>query len=242
MPFSFVELWHEMGPLAKGVILLLGAMSLVSLTVAIEKWLTLKRAARESAQFLRSWRALLAVSGYVAAAADTAKYPHSHVAYIIATGTRVLTTIADSRAQMEAYDRTIRRTVLATGTTVKKGLGLLATVGSTAPFVGLFGTVIGIVNAFQQMAVSGQGGLGVVSAGIAEALVATALGIGVAIPAVWLFNYLTQQITQLLSEMEGAAEELAVTALSQTAPPTTVQRSPDTDQTEEAHGNASWQQ
>jgi biopolymer transport protein ExbB len=241
MQFSFAELWQQMGPLAKGVIILLVGMSLVSLAVAVEKWLTLQRAANESARFLRIWREALRKNGYAVAAAEAAKYPRSHVAHLVTVGTQVLTSAETQTTQMEAYDRTVRRLVLATGAAVKRGLGLLATVGATAPFVGLFGTVIGIVNAFEQMAAAGQGGLGVVAAGIAEALVATALGIGVALPAVWLFNYLTQRISTLLSEMECAAEELAVAALSHTSP-TTVQRPAKTEHLEDSHGNAAWQE
>jgi biopolymer transport protein ExbB/TolQ len=156
-------------------------------------------------------------------------------------GTRIFKGAPDAAQCSEVYDRAVRREIMATGSTVRRGLGLLATVGSTAPFVGLFGTVIGIVNAFQSMAASGQGGLGVVSAGIAEALVTTALGIGVAIPAVWLFNFLTQRITRLVSEMECVAEELAVVALSAShatvAPPAA-----QGGQKEKDDGNAAWRQ
>lgn len=240
MQFSLAELWHTMGPLAKGVMIVLAAMSLVSLAVATEKWLMLKRATKESLLFLRTWRETLSQQGYRAAAADVEKYPHSHVARLVAAGTPVLNAISSPEAHLEAYDRTVRRIVLDTGTNIRQGLGLLATVGATAPFVGLFGTVIGIVNAFQQMAVTGQGGLGTVSAGTAEALVATALGIGVAIPAVWLFNYLTQRIERVLSEMECTAEELAVSALQPTS--AALARSPETTEREEAtHGNTAWQ-
>ena len=86
--------------------------------------------------------------------------------------------------------------------------------GSTAPFVGLFGTVLGIVSAFHTMGVTGQGGIGSVATGISEALVATALGILVAIPALWVFNYLTQRIQRTVAELECVAEELAVEAIS----------------------------
>ncbi len=113
----------------------------------------------------------------------------------------------------EVYDRTVRRTLLSTGSSLRRGFGILATVGSTAPFVGLVGTVLGIVNAFSQLAASGGGGVGQVSAGIAEALVTTAIGIGVAIPAVWLFNYLTQKTGRLLVEIECRAQDLAVATL-----------------------------
>lgn len=113
----------------------------------------------------------------------------------------------------EAYDRSVRQSLLSTGDSLRRGLGILATVGSTAPFVGLVGTVAGIINAFEQLATSQHGGVGTVSSGIAEALVTTAFGIGVAIPAVWLFNYLTQRIGSLLVELECKAQALAVSTL-----------------------------
>jgi biopolymer transport protein ExbB/TolQ len=115
----------------------------------------------------------------------------------------------------EAYDRAVRRAVVATGALLRRGMGTLATVGSTAPFVGLVGTVLGIVNAFQQLAAAGQGAVGDVSAGIAEALVTTAFGIGVAIPAVWMFNFLTARIRDVLADLETRAQDVAVTALTE---------------------------
>jgi biopolymer transport protein ExbB/biopolymer transport protein TolQ len=136
------------------------------------------------------------------------------MAELVTAGTQVLAGGGAVPAQLEAYDRTTRRVIRATAVDARRGLTLLATIGSTAPFVGLFGTVVGIVNALEQIALEGSGGLGAVSAGIAEALVATALGIAVALPAVWLFNYLTQAIGRMVAEMEGASEELAVAALA----------------------------
>lgn len=215
MQFSLTELWIVMGPLAKSVVIILAGMSLLSFTVAVEKWLSLRRAAKESTAFLTAWREAPIRQDYIVATEIAKKYSYSHVADIVATGVQVLQGTADVALRFMAYDRAVRQIVLVTRTSFRKGLGLLATVGSTAPFVGLFGTVVGIVNAFQRMAVTGQGGLGTVSAGIAEALVTTALGIFVAIPAVWLFNALTQQISVLTTEMECAAEELAVLTLSE---------------------------
>jgi biopolymer transport protein ExbB len=118
----------------------------------------------------------------------------------------------------EVYERTVRRALLATGSALRRGHGVLATVGATAPFVGLVGTVVGIVHAFEHIAAAGQGGVGEVSAGIAEALITTAVGIGVAIPAVWLLNYLTQRTRRLLVDMEVRAEEVAIEALGETRP------------------------
>jgi biopolymer transport protein ExbB len=215
MQFSLIELWPAMGPLAKAVMLLLVGMSLVSLAVAVERLLKLGRSARESAAFLVAWRRAVAERGVEAAAEEAKAFPRSYVAHLVAESTRVLGT-PEAGASLEAFDRTARRVILAAGVDARQGLGVLATVGSTAPFVGLFGTVVGIVTAFHTMGVTGQGGLGSVSAGIAEALVATALGILVAIPALWLFNYLTQRIQRLIAELECVAEELAVATLVET--------------------------
>jgi biopolymer transport protein ExbB/TolQ len=113
----------------------------------------------------------------------------------------------------EVFDRSVRRSVLETGTALRRGLALLATVGATAPFVGLVGTVAGIINAFDQLSTAQGAGVGMVSSGIAEALVTTAYGIAVAIPAVWLFNYLTQQISRLLADLECRAQDVAVATL-----------------------------
>jgi biopolymer transport protein ExbB/TolQ len=95
-----------------------------------------------------------------------------------------------------------------TNAEMKRGLGGLATIGATAPFIGLFGTVVGIVNAFTGMASSGSGGLAAVSAGISEALITTAVGLAVAIPAVMAFNYFTERLERFTIEMNNAAQEL----------------------------------
>jgi len=198
MQFSLTEFWQQMGPLARGVVVVLIGMSFLSLAAALEKWIFLSRTLRESTSFLRVWREQAATQGYLTAAPWAEQYSHSLVAQVVIVGTRVLNEVTDASQRNEVYDRVVRREIIAAGSVVRHGLGLLATIGSTAPFVGLFGTVVGIVNAFQKMAIAGQGGLGVVSAGIAEALVTTALGIGVAIPAVWLAIALGQEPALLL--------------------------------------------
>jgi biopolymer transport protein ExbB/biopolymer transport protein TolQ len=104
--------------------------------------------------------------------------------------------------------RAIERETLMTTAEMKKGLGNLATISTTAPFVGLFGTVAGIIHAFQGMALTGSGGLGAVSAGIAEALVTTAFGLFVAIPAVWLYNYFLNKVDRFNVEMSNSSSQL----------------------------------
>jgi biopolymer transport protein ExbB/TolQ len=125
----------------------------------------------------------------------------------------VLSADATAEVRHYAYDRAVRHAVLVTGAALRRGLGTLATVGATAPFVGLVGTVLGVVDAFQEIGL-GQSGLGQVSAGIAEALITTAVGIGVAIPAIWLYNYFTQRIGRILVDLESDAQRLAVATLT----------------------------
>lgn len=237
MQFTLAELWQAMGPLAKGVVVILIGMSMLSLTAAVEKWLFLSRVLKQSTNFLQTWRAHVAKRGYSEAATLTKDYPRCLLAHVVQVGTQILDATVNVAHRGEIYDRAVRREIIAAGATARRGLGVLATVGSTAPFVGLFGTIIGIVNAFQKMAAVGQGGLGVVSAGIAEALVTTALGIGVAIPAVWLFNWLTQRISRLLTEMECVAEELAVVALGDSM---SALSGVETTEGETSDGNATW--
>jgi biopolymer transport protein ExbB/TolQ len=107
-----------------------------------------------------------------------------------------------------AVNRAVDRSSMRTVADLRRGLGALATVGSTAPFVGLLGTVAGIITAFQSMAATGSGGLGSVSAGIAEALVTTAFGLLVAIPAVMMFNYLTNRVEDMQVDINDSANEL----------------------------------
>ena len=206
MELSFLELWRSTGAIARVVVGLLGVMSLAAGAVAIEKWMRLKRAERATRQFLAAWRA---DSG-----APTTGYGESPAAELVdlVTAVDVSETERDDYRR-EIHDRTVRRHVLASNAELRRGLGVLATVGSTAPFVGLFGTVIGIINAFHEIGASGRGGVSAVSTGIAEALVTTAVGIMVAIPAVWLFNHLSQRIGRLLATVECTGEELAIARL-----------------------------
>ncbi len=106
-------------------------------------------------------------------------------------------------------DRAVERQMLILLAELKQGNAVLATVGATAPFVGLLGTTMGVVNAFTGMAASGSGGLASISAGIAEALITTAFGLIVAIPAVWLFNYFTTKIEAITVEMTYTSKELS---------------------------------
>jgi biopolymer transport protein ExbB/TolQ len=216
MELSLVELWNATGPLARGVVVLLGGMSVAAGAVGVEKVRRLRRAERETAACLAAWRSGATEAEDLARLAGA--YPASPVAALLALASGEPPPAAGDDVRREIHDRSVRRHLLATSADLRRGLGVLATVGSTAPFVGLFGTVVGIVNAFHEIGSTGRGGIAVVSTGIAEALVTTAFGILVAIPAVWLFNHLSQRIARLLAAVECAGEELAVARLVAAAP------------------------
>jgi biopolymer transport protein ExbB/biopolymer transport protein TolQ len=133
-----------------------------------------------------------------------------HLGRVIGAGLNALrlTPSKDKDLQVESVARALERQAQREVQSLKRGLGLLATVGSTAPFVGLLGTVMGIVIAFQSMALTGSGGLGTVSAGIAEALITTAFGLFVAVPAVWAYNYFTNKVEAFDVEMDNSSMEL----------------------------------
>ncbi|PYQ58491.1 MAG: flagellar motor protein MotA [Acidobacteria bacterium] len=200
---------------AKGVVLVLALMSIWSLTIAIERIWRFQRAKRESLTIARLVTPLLAQHKLRDAIALTAdkNYRHSHLARVLRAG---LTEFEYETTQSlpEDFDvvasgqRAIERETLMTTAEMKKGLGHLAIISTTAPFVGLFGTVAGIIHAFQGMALTGSGGLGAVSAGIAEALVTTAFGLFVAIPAVWMYNYFLNKVDRFNVEMSNSSSQL----------------------------------
>ena len=141
-------------------------------------------------------------------------YRYSHLAKVVLAGLQEYQFQQESGGGLSREDlmdtvrRSIQRASALTASDLKKGISALATIGSTAPFVGLLGTVVGVITAFQGIAASGSGGIGAVSAGIAEALVETALGLVVAIPAVWFYNYLTGRIEYFNVEMDNSSSEL----------------------------------
>jgi len=140
------------------------------------------------------------------------KHQKSHVAQVVSAGMLEYEGVreagGDPVASLELVTSALRDSISETLIQLKQGLGFLATIGSTAPFVGLFGTVAGIINAFRNIAATGSGGMSVVSGGIAEALVTTALGIFVAIPAVAAFNYFTGKIENFHIEMNRASTQV----------------------------------
>ena len=213
--FTLMGMWNSMNWLARGVVVVLAIMSIWSLTIAIERFWRFQNAKKQSLDAALKVTPLLKqhkLEEAITLAGDK-KYRHSHLARVLRAG---LTEFQYETTQSLPPDfdivasgqRAIERETLMTTAEMKKGLGNLATISTTAPFVGLFGTVAGIIHAFQGMALTGSGGLGAVSAGIAEALVTTAFGLFVAIPAVWLYNYFLNKVERFQVEMSNSSSQL----------------------------------
>ncbi len=213
--FSIMGMWEAMTWVGKAVVTLLALMSIWSLTIAIERMWRFQKAKKESLQVAVGITPLLKQHKLAEAItfAKDKKFKHSHLAKVLAAG---LTEFQYQSSEdlppdfdiVDSGKRAIERETLMTTAEMKKGLGNLATISTTAPFVGLFGTVIGIINAFRGMAISGSGGLGAVSAGIAEALATTAFGLFVAVPAVWMYNYFLNKIERFQVEMSNSSSQL----------------------------------
>ena len=212
MHLSLIDLWAQMAAFARGIVGVLAIMSVWSLSIAFKKWWDLRQAQAETRRFAPEFSQFLEEDNLGEAVNLADRYKKSHVARVLGGAlTEVRPLIQDGSvtvADINSAERAVEREMLMTVTDLKRGLGVLATVGATAPFVGLLGTTMGIVNAFTGMAASGSGGLSAISAGIAEALVTTAFGLLVAIPAVWLFNYFQTKIDNLTAEMTYTSKEM----------------------------------
>ena len=213
MEFSLTQMWEHMGLPARLVAGVLVVMGLASLTVFIERLLSLGRSRKESLRFAEQVKGHLRADQIGATLADAAQHPNGHLPQIVGYGLSAYEHARETRdvsglPPAERTRRQVERYLDDVGNDLRRGLWVLASVGSVAPFVGLLGTVVGIISAFQGIASSGSGGLSSVSAGISEALVETALGLTVAIPAVLAFNYLATVIGLGEKSLHKAAGEL----------------------------------
>ncbi|MBZ5637855.1 MAG: MotA/TolQ/ExbB proton channel family protein [Acidobacteriia bacterium] len=209
---SLTQMFAESGWVARTVIIFLLILSVYSIAVMIEKFMTYRAAKKQSIEFLPILVKCLKDNNLQGAVEKSKQYGKSHIARVVSAGLLEFlnqkSEVAASFDVVGAVTRALERETAITSAEMKKGLGGLATIGSTAPFIGLFGTVFGIINAFTGMAQSGSGGLAAVSAGIAEALITTAFGLLVAIPAVMAFNYFTNRLERFQIEMTNSSAEL----------------------------------
>ncbi len=192
MQFTLAEIWAHTGLFARCIIFSLAIMSIASLVVMAERVIVFRKTRKDSRNFAAKMGAILAKGDLQQAANTNMGKEIGHLGRVIGSGlTAYRISPSDKEVAVESVARALERQAQREVQSLKRGLGILATVGSTAPFVGLLGTTMGIVNAFQLMAAAGSGGLGTISAGIAEALITTAFGLLVAIPAVMAYNFLS---------------------------------------------------
>src|SRR3989442_3354697 len=221
MDMSFQGLWGAMSWGAKAVVILMILMSIYWIWVMVERYIVFKRAKTQSLKLLGALSNVLTRGDSQQAIDVTKKFKDSHLAKVISAGllefeaARRDKRTADPEMPIEAARQGMDRTAMITVAELKENLGVLATIGATAPFVGLFGTVLGIMHAFGKMATSG-GGIASVSAGIAEALITTAFGLFVAIPAAWAYNYFQNRIDRFTVEMSNSGSEMAIYFLKET--------------------------
>jgi len=209
--FSPLGLWNSMTIVGKTVVVFLFGMSVYSIAVMFEKYFLYKAAVKQSIAYLPIVTRCLKENNLRKAVEEAKKHPKGHLSRVMSSG---LQEFLNQQENSVAYDvigavnRALEREVALVMAEMKSKLAGLGSIGATAPFVGLFGTVVGIIGAFRGMAQTGSGGLGAVSAGIAEALVTTAIGLLVALPAVWLFNYFMGRTERFQIEMANSSSEL----------------------------------
>jgi biopolymer transport protein ExbB/biopolymer transport protein TolQ len=205
------SMWSSMSTLPRIVVAILFILSIYSFGVMIDRALMYSAARKQSRIFVQQVAGALKDNKLDEAISIAERNKKSHIAKVVATG---LSEFQAASAQVgdeeviEAANRGLERSVAIVHAEMKRGLSGLATIGSTAPFVGLFGTVMGIINAFKGISASKATGLSAVAGGIAEALVTTALGLVVAVPAVWAFNYFTNKVEAFDVEMDNSSMEL----------------------------------
>jgi len=208
---DLMEMWHTMGWFAKAIVWILFFMSIMVATVALQRYWEILKATKQTVKFAPLLSAALDANDLDAAENAVQECKGGHLA---ASYRGVFTALKEnvktrnlSATEVGSIARTIDLNKLEQLARFRRGMGMIATVGATAPFVGLLGTTMGVVNAFSGMATAGSGGLAAISAGISEALIATAFGLLVAIPAVWLYNYFTGKIELVSMEIDYGSKE-----------------------------------
>jgi len=207
---NITHIFGQMGPMGWGVVITLLIMSIYSITVMIDKTRSFRAARKQSLQFLPEFVSQLKKSNFQGAIDTSRKYKKSHLAKVVIAGIQEFMTdegeFADRHDLVNACGRALDRSNALTSAEMKQGLGGLATIGAVAPFVGLFGTVLGIMHSFSDIADQQNTSLAVVAPGIAEALLATAIGLFAAIPAVIAYNRFTHGINRLEARLQRFAD------------------------------------
>lgn len=222
MDFSLLHMWAQMGTVAKVVVVILLIMSVYSITISVERWFRFRKGRAQSAGYIMAIRQVLTSRGRLNDVLGVEQqWAGSPVAKVIGSGVNEflrgasdlgsrLRDPAEVELLVDGVGRSMDRGKEREIANMKRGLSVLATISSSAPFVGLFGTVFGIITAFQNMAdpSKGGGGLATVSAGISEALLTTAVGLAVAIVSVWFYNYFSDRVEELTIDVDETTGEM----------------------------------
>jgi len=210
--FDLRSMWGQMGLLAKAIVIILFIMSAWSIGVMIDRLMAYNAARNQSRAFAPAVAGALREGKLDEAVKIADRYKKSHLAKVVVAGLQEFQAHQVSSEipgeEIEASRRALERAEAIVHAELKRGVSGLATIGSTAPFVGLLGTVVGIINAFKGISTEKSTGLGAVAGGISEALVTTALGLFVAIPAVMMFNLFTGKVEAFDVEMGNSSSEL----------------------------------
>jgi biopolymer transport protein ExbB len=209
--FDLRSMWSQMGLMAKGVVVILALMSMWSFGVMVDRYIAYSQARKQSREFAPAVAGCLKEGKIEEAISVAEQSNRSHLAKVVEAGLqefRAQGTADLSGEQIESSRRALDRAEAIVNAELKRGLSGLATIGATAPFVGLFGTTVGIINAFQGMSSEQTAGLSAVAGGISEALVATAFGLFVAVPAVWAYNSFSNRVEAFQIEMSNSSSEL----------------------------------
>jgi biopolymer transport protein ExbB len=210
--FDVLSMLKQMSWPAKLIVLTLFIMSAWSIGVMIDRVIAFNGARNQSRQFAPAVAGALREGKLDEAIKIADRYSKSHLAKVVVAGLQEFRahqlSSEISGEEIEASKRALERAEAIVHAELKRGISSLATIGSSSPFVGLLGTVLGIINAFKGISQEKSTGLGAVAGGISEALVTTAVGLFVAIPAVWAFNYFTNRVEAFDVEMGNSSSEL----------------------------------
>ncbi len=210
--FTFLGMWHHMKWPAQTVVIILFLMFAIAVAVMIDRYLAYQAARKQSRLFAPAVAGALKEGKIDEAIAIAEQNKRSHLAKVVTAGLQEFQAHQSSAEisgdEIEASKRALDRASAIVHAELKRGVSVLATVGATAPFVGLFGTVLGIIDAFVGMSAAQMTGIAAVAGGIAEALVTTAMGLLVAVPSVWVYNYFSGKLEAFDVEMDNSASEL----------------------------------
>ncbi|HEX4844975.1 MAG TPA: MotA/TolQ/ExbB proton channel family protein [Geothrix sp.] len=212
--FSAAEIWRAASLANKGIIVILFVLLAYQIYVTVERFVTYAQSNQASDKFLKLFMDTLRRGDFEAAKRAATTHNKSHIALVLKHGLDIfqyekqLKAMNPNHDAIQPVERAIERGTAEVVELLKKGMSGLATIGALAPFIGLLGTVIGIINVFSQLKAKGAGDINALAGAIGEALATTALGLVVAIPAVWIYNLLTNKQDVVVTNINNAASQM----------------------------------